>query len=364
MANSIYFQNSLSFLQQTNAYHDSAALRTTSLVKEQVLAESSITDLIHTALHDISSEAIAETQEEMSLVMGGKVRDAQRRGRDLGKSIDQRRNLAVLNKYVTALGGAEIVALEKLVSQFSDAMDRHDLISYFQQHELDSGQMALILSALLSRSNLSSSQRKKLRDALYQVMEEGTWSLSMFVNLSLQEVKPQTFQQLKSIYQHAQTTGLSLVQWFQKFQEMEDRQQKIKLLIRALGFELSMQRPSLRDEHLGAVISDLQRVLLFLGISDHCEHVARILPWAKLTGDEVLAEILTVMEQIWIGADWLRSRYEQHGFSCSQQYLLAHQLIELIKLLAEPCFRDTEQREMLCTAYADYLSALATEENI
>ncbi|MFW8695695.1 hypothetical protein ACOI9Y_34530, partial [Mesorhizobium japonicum] len=93
------------------------------------------------------------------------------------------------------------------------------------------------------------------------------------------------------LYQRATSRRPRLLQWFEEFRKLQDRQRKLKALIRTLAFELSAEGPATGSQ-LGAVISDLKRILLFLGMEDHCHRAARTLDIDGVDGDAVVQTLL------------------------------------------------------------------------
>lgn len=135
-------------------------------------------------------------------------------------------------------------------------------------------------------------------------------------------LQPKASAQLKQLYHCAADKESSLVKWFHKFRTMQDRDEKIQILIRTLAFELSAQRPDLRDPHLEAVVMDLKRIILFLGLSDYCHKLAKDLALPHIEGDAVLLELLTTIDQPWVMASWLRVRCTALNLPSQQHYFL------------------------------------------
>ena len=332
----------------------------TNIIQSQAIARGSIAEMVQVALHDISHESLAETQEEMSLVLGGQMRD----GRRINLRAEHRRNLVLLQKLVLQPEHVLPVQAEQLSSWFSHLHGCQDPLAMLRQSNLDSGQMVHLLGTWLADKSLSATQRRKLRDALYQLMEDETWALSLFSNLTMGPTARKISAQLKQLYHCAADKETSLVKWFQKFRTMQNRDEKIQILIRTLAFELSAQRPDLRDPHLAAVVMDLRRIVLFLGLSDFCHKLAKNLALSHIDGDAILLELLTTIDQAWVMASWLRARCITLEIPLQQHYFFTQRMAELVQFLAEPCFPDSAQKDMLQAAYAECLDNLAAEERV
>ncbi|MCC7006995.1 MAG: TyeA family type III secretion system gatekeeper subunit [Ottowia sp.] len=330
----------------------------------QVIPSTSFTSVISSALSEVASESIDETQEEMSMALGGRMAD----GRRIGTRTDPRRNLAMLQQLLAKGDDVEDVEvvipvqLAQLLERFADIHERPDPFAFLRQSGMDAGQMAFLLAAMLTNKGLSAQSRRRLEEAFYQATEDETWALSLFAQFELGATTPAAFGQLKRLYQRAGNKHHSLVGWFGQFRSMKDRQRKLKILIRALAFELSAQRPELRDTHLAAIIMDLKRIIQFLGLSDHCEEIAESLAIPGIDRDRIMMEALEILDQSWIFSGWLAQRNEMLNLPLKAIYPFTRQMADLAKLLPEQCYRDTEQQEMLQTAYSEYLNILADNE--
>ncbi len=330
----------------------------TNIASSQATSGRSIADIVQATLHDIGNESLAETQEELSLVLGGQMRD----GRRINPRAEHRRHLALLEKWILNIEQVLPVQADQLTSRFSHLHGSQNPLAILRQSDLDSGQMVHVLVTLLANKSLSTAKRRKLRNALYEIMEDETWALSLFSHLALGPAAQKASAQLKQLYHCAADKESSLVKWFHKFRTMQDRDEKIQILIRTLAFELSAQRPDLRDPHLEAVVMDLKRIILFLGLSDYCHKLAKDLALPHIEGDAVLLELLTTIDQPWVMASWLRVRCTALNLPSQQHYFFTQRMAELIKFLAEPCFRDSSQKDMLQSAYVECLDQLAEEE--
>lgn len=307
---------------------------------------------------DVSGDALSETLENMGFALGS-YKQAIGRGTSDGKS-ERPRTRAMLQqlvKHVSATAATQMDDLQKHASTIDEASD---LLGSMGDKGLDAGEMALLLSSLLGRKNLGRAHRKRLEDALSAVMDDEEWTLKLFNRLEFGSTGKSSFLALKQLYQRATSRRTRLVQWFEEFRQLHDRKRKLKTLIRTLAFELSAEGAAM-DTQLGSVITDLKRIMMFMGMEDHCHRVARILDIDGLDGDGVINTLLEIVQQSWMHVDWLEQQTLRQVPDTQLQYAYVRQMGELVKLMTDECFEDDEQRKMIADAFSEYQEKLSEE---
>ncbi|WP_424647117.1 type III secretion system gatekeeper subunit SctW [Chromobacterium vaccinii] len=308
-----------------------------------------------------AEEGYAETLENIGFALGSQARD---RMRGQSASADRARPRSMLQrlaKQVSTVASGQLEELRQRIPGIEAVEEVDDLLNSLRQHQFDAGEMALLLAAMLGEDGLPAVRRRRLEAALDQVMDDEDWALQLFSHLEFGAVGKSGLAELRRLYQRAASRQSGLVYWFGQFRRMNDRQRKLKTLIRALAFELSAEGGA-TDIRLATVITDLKRVLQFLGMEDHCQRVAQALAIPELDGNRVIEELLEIIQQSWVYPDWLSSRaddlvpeaYSRHGY--------ARRMGELVKLLPDDCFEDIDQRETILTAFLEYQERLADEE--
>lgn len=303
-----------------------------------------------------SGDALSETLENMGFALGA-YKNATGRGTGDGKS-ERPRSRAMLQqlvKHVTATTSAQMEDLHKHTSALNEASD---LLASMDSNGLDAGEMALLLGSLLGRKNLGGAQRKRLEDALSAVMNDDEWTLKLFNRLEFGNADKSSFIALKQLYQRATSRRTRLVQWFEEFRQLHDRKRKLKTLIRTLAFELSAEGPAM-DGQLASVITDLKRIMMFMGMEDHCYRVARTLAIDGLDGDAVISTLLEIVQQSWMHVDWLEQQTLRWVPDPDLQYAYVRQMGELVKLMTDECFEDDEQRKMITEVFGEYQEKMA-----
>lgn len=266
--------------------------------------------------------------------------------------------LQQLIKQLTETAAAHLDDLHQHTSTLDEASN---VLGSMAEKGLDAGEIALLLSAALARKHLTYAHRKRLEAALCAVMDDDEWALKLFNRLEFGAVGKNDFLALKHLYQRATSRHTRLVQWFEEFRQLHDRKRKLKTLIRTLAFELSVEGAA-TDIQLGAVITDLKRIMMFMGMEDHCHRAARTLGIDDLDGDGVLTALLEIVQQSWMQADWLAQQTSRRVPDTRLQYAYVQQMGELVKLMTDDCFEDDDQRKMISDAFAEYREQLSEAE--
>ncbi|MGF6401565.1 type III secretion system YopN/LcrE/InvE/MxiC family regulator [Pseudomonas frederiksbergensis] len=308
---------------------------------------------------DGQGNALSETLENMGFTLGSR-QQSTGRGTNDGKP-ERPRTRAMLQqlvKHVTETAPAQMEALHEHNWVIAEASD---LLGAMAARGLNAGEIALLLSSLLGRKDLAGADRKRLEDALSTVLDDDEWTLKLFNHLELGPTGKSDFFALKQLYQRATSRRTGLVQWFEEFRQLHDRKRKLKTLIRTLAFELSAGGPAM-DAQLGAVIADLKRIMIFMGMEDHSSRVAHTLDIDGLDGDGVISTLLEVIQQSWMHVDWLERQTLRQVPDARLRYAYVRQMGELVKLMTDECFEDDEQRRMITDAFSEYQEKLSEEE--
>ena len=259
---------------------------------------------------------------------------------------------------VGTLAADQADELHLRVPEIDDAADPYDEM---RRRGFDIGEMALLLGARLARKDLPIEARQRLERALATVMANDDWALQLFNRLEFGATGRAAFAELRMLYQRAAVLQPQLGQWFAQLRGLKDRKRKLKTLIRALAFELSAEGP-VTDLRLAGVITDLKRILHFLGMEEHCEQLARSLTQESVAGDDVLGVVIEIVQQPWLHAEAIAQHARALIRHEASRYPLAARLKELVKLLPGECFEDEMQRTGILEVFGEYLSQLADEE--
>jgi type III secretion system TyeA family effector delivery regulator len=156
-----------------------------------------------------------------------------------------------------------------------------------------------------------------------------------------------------------------LTQWFDECRRLPQRRARLRALLQALGLELGAQQTDADVQRLVAVVDDLRRVTLFLTLESACEQSAQTLRAAGVRAfetDAMIAEMLTLLDQPWVGAQWLAQRAAYLGMvTIDARYAFARELTRLVQAAHEGCFRDETQRETLGEALDVWRAEIAHE---
>ncbi|EON13704.1 TyeA family type III secretion system gatekeeper subunit [Pandoraea sp. SD6-2] len=320
--------------------------------------------LIEAAVAQNEEAAFAESQENLSFALGVRFRrTGERDVRD-----DKQRARALFEQQVHRLARVSGAQFETLRGQLRDlpfVPDPHLLI---RQTQMSAGHAALVVAAWLADGGLDAGTRKRLRKTLDELTSSETWAIEAFAALECgggQSPGMALLQQLKSLFRQSQGTQRSLTQWFDECRRFAQRRARLRALMQALGLELGAQQADADTQRLAAVVDDLRRVVLFLTLESACEQSAQAMRSAGCRAfetDTMIAEVLTLLDQPWAGAEWLAQRAAYLGMvTVDARYALARELTRLVKAAHEGCFRDETQRETLGEALDVWRTEIAQE---
>ncbi|QDQ25069.1 TyeA family type III secretion system gatekeeper subunit [Chitinimonas arctica] len=324
----------------------------------QIIPGNAISDLVGKELAELNEDALAETQEDMGFVLGGRMRELAR-GNAKSDTARARTNLLRLVEDISAV---EAVGLDDLLGRFGDLANHANPFEAMREAGLDSGQMALLLGIWLTDKNLTGGRRKRLEEALLAVMGDEEWELKLFAQLEFGKPSPAALAQLKALYQRAGARHTSLSQWFAELKSMPDSKRKLKALLRALAFELSSQGAPIEGNRLVAVIMDLRRILLFFGFEEHARKTTQVFPAWGMNADQYMSELLQTIDQVWVSMDWFSGRVQALGLAENLRYGYGRAFTETMRLLSRDCFKEDMQRDEILQAIKDYLEELTADE--
>ena len=303
----------------------------------------------------VSAGSFAETLEDIGFAVGTRMREP-RRSQASG-SAERPRRRSMLQQLVRQIGSVSATQLDDLRRRIPELDELEDAGDAMRAAGMNDGELALLLGAMLEEGKLSGARHRHAETRLATVLSGNEWALQLFSHLEFGRTGHAGLAALRQLYQRAATQERRLTQWFDEFRRLPDRQRKLKTLIRALAFELSSEGPAM-DTRLAAVITDLKRILQFLGIEDHCKRCADRLQAPDVDGDALIAALLDIIEQSWLSATWLDGQTQKMIRDASLRYHHAKGMMELVKLLPDDCFDDADQRTTILVAFGEHLEAL------
>lgn len=305
--------------------------------------QDSISSQASNALNNMEEVSLQDTLEDMSLMLGNRLKG---RGKAPAQETDPLRD-DKLAQLAEQLGGER---LDGMLQVLEENGQQDQLLALYESGELSFSDTTLLLAATLARQAPGSKKHKQLLTQLEQLLEgEKDWSLTLFSELELGQVDHAAQEGLRQIIQrhhqqqHQESTE-GMWEWFNSMRDWEDRQQRIKILLRTFSWELSSGVSEIPMEKLITSLLNLKKLLLFLGIEDYAKMLSR---HVSLPVEEILAEILLVIELRWGQPGWFNQRLEHLNIPEEKQILWLLRLKDIIKFLPEICFLDEQQRKQL-----------------
>ncbi|CNF20738.1 TyeA family type III secretion system gatekeeper subunit [Yersinia kristensenii] len=305
----------------------------------EITPAHSIMALASMELSEVRQTALEATMEEIGLSLGSRLKDQ--------KSVEaedrSQRRQELLVKLITQLSGSADALLPQNIRL---DMDISLLDSQLRQGGLSAGQQILLLAAMMAYSKNNPLRRRSLSQLLEPLLEEGGWEIELFGLLELGSKESQGLGAIKQLFaQSIEQNELSVAEWFTQISRWPQRQQRVRILMRAVAFDLASQPPPRHGKRLAATLYQLRRLLMFLGLEDHCNHMGRA---CGVAGDMILHEVLAVVGQPWLFSSWLQPRIEViTGLDTNTRRRFIRRFYELFNLMPVDCFNDQEQQQQI-----------------
>ncbi|AHM76149.1 TyeA family type III secretion system gatekeeper subunit [Yersinia hibernica] len=305
----------------------------------EITPARSVMELAGIELSEVRQTALEETMEEIGLSLGSRLKDQ--------KSVEaeerNQRRQQLLVTLITQLSAGTDSLLPKHIPL---EMDIAVLASQLRQGGLSVGQQILLLAAMMAYSKNNPLRRRSLAQLLEPLLENSGWEIELFGLLELGGKENRELGAIKQLFaQSIEHSELSVAEWFTQVSRWPKRQQRVRVLMRAVAFDLASQPAPKHDERLAATLNQLRRLLMFLGLEDHCHRMGRA---CALEGDTILSEVLAVVGQPWLFSGWLQPRIElMAGQDINSRSRFIRRFYELFNLMPLDCFNDQEQQQQI-----------------
>lgn len=299
----------------------------------------SVMELASIELSEVRQTALEETMEEIGLSLGSRLKDQ--------KSVEaeerNQRRQQLLVKLINQLSGGADSLLPKHIP-FD--MEISLLARQLSQGGLSIGQQILLLAAMMAYSKNNPLRRRSLSQLLAPLLENGGWEIELFGLLELGSQESRELGAIKQLFaQSIEQSELSVAEWFSQVSRWPQRQQRVRVLMRAVAFDLASQPPPKHGERLATTLNQLRRLLMFLGLEDHCNLMGKA---CAVEGARILSEVLAVVGQPWLFSGWLQPRIEAIvGDDINTRSRFIHRFYDLFNLMPLDCFNDQEQQQQI-----------------
>ncbi|WP_145525558.1 TyeA family type III secretion system gatekeeper subunit [Yersinia vastinensis] len=305
----------------------------------EITPAHSVVALASLELSEVRQTALEETMEEIGLSLGSRLKDQ--------KSIDaeeyRQRRQQLLVKLIEQVTNSTNTVLQQSIPL---NLDIALLASKLRQGELSVGQQILLLAAMIAHSKNNPLRRHSLSLLLEPLLEGAGWEIELFGSLEFGTKKSGELGAVKQLFaQSIDQDEISVAEWFAQVSRWPQRQQRVRVLMRAIAFDLSCQPPPQHGERLAATLYQLRRLLMFLGLEDHCGRMGNA---CGVAGDVILSEVLAIVGQPWLFSGWLQPRIEAIvGLNITTRCSFIRRLYELFNLIPVDCFNDQEQQAQI-----------------
>ncbi|ATM97531.1 type III secretion system protein SsaL [Yersinia frederiksenii] len=302
----------------------------------EIAPAHSVMELAGLELLEVRQTALEETMEGIGFSLSSRMRDQQSIETE---KRNQRRQQLLVKLIAQLSGGTDHL----LPSNIPLGLDISLLASKLRQGELSPGQQILLLAAMIAETKDNPLRRRSLSQLMAPLLADAGWEIELFGLLELGSQKSGELSAVKQLFtQSIYQDEFSIVEWFTRVSRWPQRQQRVRVLMRAMAFELSCQPPSQHGERLSATLYQLRRLLMFLGLEDHCNRMGKA---CGVAGDVILNEVLAVVGQHWLFSGWLQPRIEAIvGSDITMRRNFIRRFYELFNLMPIDCFDDQDQQ--------------------
>ncbi len=302
----------------------------------EIAPAHSVMELAGLELLEVRQTALEETMEGIGFSLSSRMRDQQSIETE---KRNQRRQQLLVKLIAQLSGGTDHL----LPSNIPLGLDISLLASKLRQGELSPGQQILLLAAMIAETKDNPLRRRSLSQLMAPLLADAGWEIELFGLLELGSQKSGELSAVKQLFtQSIYQDEFSIVEWFTRVSRWPQRQQRVRVLMRAMAFELSCQPLPQHGERLSATLYQLRRLLMFLGLEDHCNRMGKA---CGVAGDVILNEVLAVVGQHWLFSGWLQPRIEAIvGSDITMRRNFIRRFYELFNLMPIDFFDDQDQQ--------------------
>ncbi|EPD6023791.1 type III secretion system LEE gatekeeper SepL [Escherichia coli] len=286
----------------------------------------------------ITSSSLSETIEGLSL--GYRKGSARKEEEGEGTTTEK-----LLNDMQELLALTDSDKLKELSLKNSGLLEQHDpTLAMFGS--MPKGEIVALISSLLQSKFVKIELKKKYAKLLLDLLGEDDWELALLSWLGVGELNQEGIQKIKKLYEKAKDedseNGASLLDWFMEIKDLPEREKHLKVIIRALSFDLSYMSSFEDKVKTSSIISDLCRVIIFLSLDNYADIIAISI---KNDKDVILNEVLSIIEHVWLTEDWLLESPSRVSIVEDKHVYYFHLLKDFFASLPDACFIDSEQRD-------------------
>lgn len=272
---------------------------------------------------------IYETLEEMGMALSGKLQEQQ-------------------NALNTERRARRQQALFSLVKEMQDEPEMaFHMTAVNDDHPDQSVARQIVTLAMAMAAEVGESTKKQsLKSRLDALTETEGWELAIFSMIELGSVDCKALASLQRLMQQSidDNEEMSLSDWFRRVADWPDRRERVRILLRAMAFELSVCVDGGQKRRLAAVLTRLRRLSLFLGLEKECQREEIV---CQLPPNSLLPLLLDMIGERWLFGDWLLERLAPLVASARMLNRLLQLLDAQFTLMPDNCLDDEFQREQI-----------------
>lgn len=339
---------------------------------------------IEAELAVLNAESMQETIEEMGLLFGSRWRDEKR-----GKERLTERNQARVLRLFGSLSPSSSASEHSKAKLAEHDIQKH--LNTIIASNLPTAQQMAQLAGLWRQCNETNPNRRHISDRLQALLSKDGWEVALFGVLEFDKLPADGLGAVRALFQQSlREGGMSIAAWFDQVRRWPERRKRIRMLLRALAYSLSVNDAQAERIRIANVIAQLRRLSLFLSLEadsqcvdlfsrnhiraehrkkkekrkEEKEEKEEQTTERNTNIDQTLIRIIAIIEQPWIFCDWLIQTVELNSLPVTEKVPYLNQLYQLFSRLPEACFNEPDQRNQIHESLLEAIHSLQKSEHI
>ncbi len=306
---------------------------------------------------------MAETLENMSLVMGGKLK---------GLKLDQASSANTSDAALDTETQLELLQIIQTLDTHLDPQKQQYLKSFHptalnsqtpMQTLLNAGlspiEVAIVLAQILSY--LDPQKNKRIKADFFALCTQHSDLIAAYLT-GLNQL-PCAQQDLIQIQEALLKQPVSLMGIYQKIKNRRDRKSHLKWLIHRFALDLVRTPEADLDAHLIHLLDEIRRLLILLGFDEQCRQICANIKRAggpDCDPSTLIEIVLNAIDQTWFHSNHFLQHLAQIGIENEDvQYIAIRRIYELIQFLPDICFTDNDQKLQMLESMHELLQELS-----
>ncbi|MGL4602142.1 MAG: TyeA family type III secretion system gatekeeper subunit [Plesiomonas sp.] len=313
----------------------------------EITSSNNMLTEIAAELSNLNEASIIETLEDMSLLLGSRWHDENKK-----------------REFLTKQGQNRILRILTLTQELSHSNIRDSKVSLLQEtveeqlqritsSNLPTTEQIALLTGLWRQCNELDPAHRHVKRRILSLLSKDGWEVALFGVIEFGKLPTDGFGAVRALFQESlHKGGMTITEWFNQVRDWPERRKRICVLLRALAYSLSVNDAQAERIRIANIIHQLRRLSLFLSLESDCHLFDLTLlrltqAENKIDSDQTITRIISIIEQPWVFPDWLIQSVDLHSLPTNIHTSYLNQLYQLFSRLPEACFNEPDQRNQI-----------------